>query len=88
MRPDRSYHYYNKIIYSGCQSSREKKKKEEKVITFAGVGRLRCLMGVFGRLDHPASSTDKTWNIELFGKLFVEQTKIIKIKIKFSKFLP
>ena len=78
MRPDRSDHYHNKIIYCGRQGSREKVKKN-KVITLDGAGagtpRLRCLTGVFGRLDHPASSTDKTWNIELFGKLFGETNK-------------
>ena len=62
MRPDRSDQYYNKIIYCGCQDSRE------NVITLDGAGvgppPLRCLTGVFGRLDQPASSTDKTWSIE------------------------
>ena len=61
--------------------------------TVVGVctGRLRCLVGVFGRLDHPASSTDKTWNIELFGKLFVEQTnkqKLLKSKSNSPSFFP
>ena len=54
-------------------------EKKKEVITFAGAAlgapRLRCLTGVFGRLDQPASSTDKTWNIELFGKSFVETNK-------------